>query len=181
MRKTLFLVSLLLASGAAMAADGHAFVRGEFGRSHESVSISGVGEDMTDNDNAYSIRGGYFFGPHLGVEAFYSNLYDKSQDGASLKGTSYGIGVIGKHNFGADNTGFFVDTRVGLARGKIEADIPGLGSGSIHSVKPYIGLGAGYDFSSNMGVSLNYDWQKTADQGISASAKTLTAGFEYRF
>jgi predicted porin len=181
MRKTLFLVPLLLVSGAAMAADGHAFVRGEFGRSHETVSVSGLGEQGSDNDNAYSIRGGYFFGPHLGVEAFYSNLYDKTEDGVSLKGTSYGAGIVGKKNFGANDTGFFVDTRVGLARGKVEAEVAGLGSDSIHSVKPYFGLGAGYDFNANMGLSLNWDWQKTSDEGISVSAKTLTVGFEYRF
>jgi len=182
MNKLVFLGPLLLASGAAVAAEGaHPFVRVEAGRSHQSASVQGFGESISDNDNTYSLRGGYFFNPHFAVEAFYSNLYDKSQDNASLKGTAAGLGIVGKHNFGADQNGWFVDARTGALWGKIDAKVGNIDDNSLNSVKPYVGIGGGYDFTTNMGVSLNWDWQKAADQGVSVNSNTLTAGFEYRF
>lgn len=182
LNKLVLLPPLLLLSSAAMAADGaHAFVRGEFGRSDASASVPGLGEKINDNDNAYSIRGGYFFNPNFAVEAFYNNLYDKSENGASLKGTGAGLGVVGKKNFGADNNGWFVDGRTGAEWGKIDAKAGSIDDNSLSSVKPYFGVGGGYDFSDHMGVSLNWDWHKTADQGVSVDAKTLTLGYEYRF
>jgi hypothetical protein len=183
MNKLVFLAPLLLASGAAVAAEGaHAFLRAEAGRSKQSISVEQIDtSNFDDNDNTYSLRGGYFFNPHFAVEAFYSNLYDKSQDGASLKGTAAGLGVVGKYNFGPDKNGWFVDVRTGAEWGKIDAKIGNIDDNSLNSVQPYIGLGGGYDFTDHMGVSLNWDYQKTADQGVSARSKTLTAGFEYRF
>jgi opacity protein-like surface antigen len=74
-----------------------------------------------------------------------------------------------------------VDVRTGAEWGKIDAKIGNIDDNSLNSVQPYIGLGGGYDFTDHMGVSLNWDYQKTADQGVSARSKTLTAGFEYRF
>ena len=181
-----FLAPLLLASGTALAADGaHIFLRAEVGRSHQSASVQGFGQSISDNDNTYSLRGGYFFNPHFAVEAFYSDLYNKSnsfsQGTGSLRGKAAGIGVVGKHNFGGDQMGWFVDGRTGAEWGKIDAKAGSLQDNSLNSVKPYFGLGGGYDFTSNMGVSLNWDWHKTADQGVSVTSDTLTAGFEYRF
>jgi len=182
MNKLVFLAPLLLASGTALAAEGaHAFVRVEAGRSHQSASVQGFGQSLGDNDNTYSLRGGYFFNPHFAAEAFYSNLYDKSQDNASLKGTAAGLGVVGKYNFGPDMNGWFVDARTGALWGKIDAKVGNIDDNSLNSVKPYVGIGGGYDFTTNMGVSLNWDWQKAADKGVSVDSQTLTAGFEYRF
>jgi outer membrane protein W len=182
MNKLVLLAPLVLLSGAAMAADGaHAFVRGEFGRSNASATVPGLGQSVDDNDNAYSLRGGYFFNSNFAAEAFYSNLYDKSQGNASMKGTAAGLGIVGKKNFGADNNGWFVDGRTGLAWGKIDAKVGNIDDNSLSSVKPYIGVGGGYDFNEHNGVSLNWDYQKTADKGVSVNAKTLTVGYEYRF
>ena len=183
MKTLAFLATLsALASAPVFAAQGpHAFVRVEAGRSDQSASVVGLGESISDNDNTYSLRGGYFFTPHFGVEAFYSNLYDKSEGDASLKGTAAGLGVVGKYNFGADQNGFFVDARTGAAWGKIDARVGNIDDDSLNSVKPYVGIGGGYDFNENMGLSLNWDYLKASDQGVSVSTKALTVGFEYRF
>lgn len=177
-----FLAPLLLASGGAVAAQGaHPFLRVEAGRSDQSASINGFGGSLSDNDNAYSLRGGYFFNPNFAVEAFYSNLYDKSENNASLKGTAVGLGIVGKYNFAPDQNGFFIDGRTGFAWGKIDAQVGSINDDSLSSVKPYAGLGGGYDFNDNMGVSLNWDYLKASDDGISVTTRSLTAGFEYRF
>jgi OmpA-OmpF porin, OOP family len=170
-------IALAGLSTSAMAAGG--FVRGELGRSHVTADIDGIGSG-SDNDSSYSIRGGYYFNDNFAVEGFYSNLFDKSQDGADVKLSAIGIGLVGKKNFGADNTGFFIDGRAGIARGKIELSFDG-DSGSDTSTKPYFGVGAGYDFSKNLGVSLNWDYLKGSGDGLSITAKPVTLGVEYRF
>lgn len=178
-------LALCTLSTAASAADASWFVRGEVGRSHVNFDASGVGSD-SDNDTSYSIRGGYFFNANFAIEGFYSKFYDKnftyaSPDDVSLKLSAIGLGLVGKKNFGADGNGFFIDGRVGVTRGKVDASVSGFGSDSATSTKPYIGVGAGYDFSRNFGLSLNYDHQKGDGDGISITANTLTLGAEYRF
>jgi OOP family OmpA-OmpF porin len=188
MKKTFMLASALMLGGVstiASAAEGNWFVRGEAGRSHVTSELSGVGSD-SDNDSAYSIRGGYYFNRNFAIEGFYSNLYDKnftyaSPNDTNLKLSAIGLGVVGKRNFGADGNGFFIDGRAGVTRGKVEASITGLGSDSGTSTKPYVGVGAGYDFSRNFGLSLNYDHHKGDDQDVSIKANTMTLGAEYRF
>ncbi|NUS38507.1 MAG: porin family protein [Lysobacter sp.] len=151
------------------------FVRVEGGRSHLNVNGS------SDNDTTWSLRGGYAFTPNVAVEGFYSNLYDKSNSVGSAKVNSFGAGVVGKYNFGPENSGFFVDGRAGLARNKVKIGVPGLPSQSDSKVKPYYGVGAGYDFNRNVGVGLNYDWNKASAFGVSGKLRTVTLGAEYRF
>ena len=181
MKKIFVLTTAIALTGlstSALAAGG--FVRGELGRSHVTADLDGVGSD-SDNDSSYSIRGGYYFNDNFAIEGFYSNLYDKSQDGVSGKLSAIGVGLVGKKNFGPDNTGFFIDGRAGIARGKIEVSATGLGSDSATSTKPYFGVGAGYDFNKNLGVSLNWDYLKGSGDGVSLTAKPLTVAVEYRF
>ncbi len=187
MKKTFVLSAALALAGlssAASAADSSWFVRGEVGRSHDSVDVSGFGSE-SDNDTSYSIRGGYWFNPNIAVEGFYSKFYDQTfSDGidtAHLELSAIGLGVVGKKNFGADGNGFFIDGRAGITRGKVQASVTGFGSGSDTSTKPYVGAGVGYDFSRNFGLSLNYDHHKGSGDGLSVTANTLTLGAEFRF
>ena len=171
-------------SGTAAAADSNWFVRGEVGRSHAQFDVSGLGSD-SDNDTSYSLRAGYWFNRNFAVEGFYSKFYDQDftdgVDSANIKLSAFGLGLVGKKNFGADGNGFFIDGRAGVTRGKIDASIDGLGSDSATSTKPYIGVGAGYDFNRNRGLSLNYDHHKGSGDGLDITAKTVTFGVEYRF
>jgi opacity protein-like surface antigen len=187
MQKTLVLAAALALAGlsnAAFAADGSGFIRGEIGRSHVNVDVSGLGSD-SDTDTNYSFRGGYWFNSNFAIEGFYSNLYDKSftdgVDTADAKLSAIGLGVVAKKNFGADGNGFFIDGRAGITRGKIDLSVSGLGSDSATSTKPYFGAGIGYDFSKNFGLSLNYDHLKGSGDDISVTANTLTLGAEFRF
>ncbi|GAB3387473.1 outer membrane beta-barrel protein [Lysobacter fragariae] len=179
MKKTLILASALAlasVSNFALAAEGKGFVRAELGRSHVDIDVSGIGSG-SENDTSYSLRGGYYFTENFAVEGFYSNLFDKSVDGDSAELSAIGVGVVGKKNFGANNTGFFIDGRVGVAHGNLDTNF-GLDG---NSTKPYVGVGVGYDFNENVGLSLNYDYLKGNGDGISITAKPLTLGVEVRF
>ncbi|MGN6512555.1 MAG: porin family protein [Lysobacteraceae bacterium] len=176
MRKILFLTgALALASISTAALAEGPFVRVEGG--HTQFHANGG----SDGDDAWSLRGGYAFNPNFAVEGFYSQLYDETDNGASAKVDGFGVGVVGKKNFGPEDTGFFVDGRVGVARNKAKLGVAGLGSDSDSSTRPYYGVGAGYDFNRNFGLSLNYDWNKVSAFDLDGKAKTLTVGAEYRF
>ena len=180
MKKTFVLASALALAGlssAAAAADGNWYVRGEVGRSRISVDeFSGH-----DNDTSYGARGGYWFTPNFAAEASYTRFGDESSDAGSAKVDGFGVGVVGKKNFGPDNTGFFVDGRAGALLAKTTVRVAGLGSDSDRSTKPYVGVGVGYDFSTAFGASLNYDYNKADAFGSGVTAKTLTLGGEFRF
>lgn len=176
MRKILFFAgALALASASTAAMAQGPFVRVEGG--HSQLHVDGD----SDGDTAWSLRGGYAFNPNFALEGFYSQLYDATADGVAGKVDGYGVGVVGKKNFGPEDTGFFVDGRVGLARDKVKIGIAGLGSESDRSTRPYYGVGAGYDFNKNFGLSLNYDWNKVSAFDTDGKVKTLTMGAEYRF
>lgn len=175
MKKTLILsVALALAglSTSAMAAEGQGFVRGAIGQT--DVEIDGF--SGSDNDTSFSVGGGYYFNANFAVEGAYNNLYDK--DGAKL--SSFGVGVVGKKNFGANGSGFFIDGRLGVERVKGEAT-DGVNSVDDTSTKAYYGVGAGYDFSESFGLSLNYTVHKADLEGLSIDADTVSVAGEFRF
>jgi hypothetical protein len=173
MKKILILSCALALAGlstSAMAAGGQGFARVEVGNTDVDVDISGLGS-ASDSDTGYSLRGGYYFTDNFAVEGSYNNLYD--QDGGEL--SSFGVGVVGKKNFGANNSGFFIDGRVGFERVKGDVD------GSDTSNEAYYGVGAGYDFSESFGLSLNYDFHSADFDGVSVDADTINVGGEFRF
>ena len=166
-------------STSAFAADGSGdwYVRGEVGNSRLSV------QDFSGhhNDTAYGVRGGYWFNPNFAAEAFYTDYGSSSSAGDSAKLEGIGAGIVGKKNFGPDNSGFFIDGRAGLQRAKTSVRLAGIGSSDDHSTKPYVGVGAGYDFSKSFGMSVNYDYNRADAFGGKLTARTLTLGGEYRF
>jgi len=189
MKKKMLLVSGLVLALAATPAFANGFVRGEFGHANVDFNVDGAGNG-SDNDSAWSVRGGYYFNKNFAVEGFYSSFYDKSDsfdDGAggtidaNLKLSGIGLGVVGKTDFGNDQTGFFLSGRAGLMRGKVSASATGFGHESDTSTKPYFGVGLGYDFNPKWGLSLNYDHQKASSDNLSVTANTLTLGVEARF
>jgi len=189
MKKNMMMVSALVLALAASPAFAETFVRGELGRANVDVNTDDFGND-SDNDTAWSIRGGWYFNKNFAVEGFYSDFYDQSisvDDGAggsidaNAKFNGWGVGVVGKTDFGNDQTGFFLSGRAGLMRGKVSASVTGFGHESDTSTKPYFGVGLGYDFTPKWGMSLNYDHQKASSDDLSVTANTLTVGVEARF
>ena len=133
-----------------------------------------------DTDTAYGLRVGHYFTPQFAVEGFYSILGDRSIEGVSYDMDAAGLGVVGKKNFGADNTGFFIAGRAGVQSVNTKLSAAGV-SLRDRSTKPYFGVGAGYDFDHNNGLSLNYDYNKGDLFNADVTAQTLTLGYEYRF
>lgn len=178
------LLSLTIAgiSLNAAAADGNgAFVRGELGNSFINMGSS------ENNELTYAVRTGYFFNEHLGLEGSYSNLGEGVSSGLDVKHSSFGIGMVGKKNFGPDaHAGVFIDGRFGVARNVIRVDnIPGgieLPAFTSRDNAPYLGVGIGYDFNRNFGASLNILHQKDVEtRAIEIDYSTVTLGVEYRF
>jgi outer membrane protein W len=176
--KSVLLASALVLAGlssSAVAAEGW-FVRGEAGTT--TLEIDGAEGD----DDTFGVRGGYFFTPNVAVEGFYTNYGDDSGDGVSIKASGYGVGVVGKKNFGPnEHTGFFISGRVGAVHIETKLGVDGVGNAKDSSTEGYVGVGAGYDFTRNFGLSLNYDYAKTDIFDVDAKLKTATLGIEYRF
>ncbi|HEV8692603.1 MAG TPA: outer membrane beta-barrel protein, partial [Lysobacter sp.] len=88
--------------------------------------------------------------------------------------------AVAKKNFGANNSGFFIAGRAGVAHieGKISNDV---GHGKDSSDKAYFGAGVGYDFSEVFGLSLNYDRYNADAFEASVDADVVTLGAELRF
>lgn len=186
MNKQLMCVAALALAGlSAPAFAGNGFLRVEAGRSDIDISVDEFG-DGSEKDTSWGIRGGYWFNPNIAVEGFYSRLYSTSfNDGFDtydVKLHGVGLGVVGKKNFGAAHTGFFVGGRAGIVRGVATVEVDGdVDAADAGSVKPYFGVGAGYDFNETFGLSVNYDWLKSGGDGVDVDATTLTLGLEARF
>lgn len=171
-------VGLALAASSVnvFAADNGGFIRAEIGDSKIDAG------DADGNDTAFGLRGGYFFNANFGVEGFYTNLGEDTDNGVSAKAKTYGIGIIGKKNFsGESHTGVFATARLGVSRTNTEVGISGLGSVDDATTEPYIGIGAGYDFNPNFGVSLNVDRVTSEAFDTDLRFITTTIGLEYRF
>lgn len=183
MKNSLVLASALALaslSTTALAAEGNrGYVRAEIGNSDVDLELDGVGSVSTD-DTSFSLRTGYYFNPNFAIEGSYSHLLDENDGGASLELSGFGVGIVGKANFGADGNGFFISGRAGVEqlKGKVS---DGTGSLSDTSAKPYYGAGIGYDFSENLGLGLNYDFHQADFDDISVDANTVSLGGEYRF
>ena len=172
------LVCLTLSSTAAATAAGQWYGRLEIGHSDVEVEVDDLSAD--DTDTAYGLRVGHYFTPQFAVEGFYSILGDRSIEGVSYDMDAAGLGVVGKKNFGADNTGFFIAGRAGVQSVNTKLSAAGV-SLRDRSTKPYFGVGAGYDFDHNNGLSLNYDYNKGDLFNADVTAQSLTLGYEYRF
>ena len=172
------LVCLTLSSTAAATEAGQWYGRLEIGHSDVEVEVDDLSAD--DTDTAYGLRVGHYFTPQFAVEGFYSILGDRSIEGVSYDLDAAGLGVVGKKNFGADNTGFFIAGRAGVQSVNTKLSAAGV-SLRDRSTKPYFGVGAGYDFDHNNGLSLNYDYNKGDLFNADVTAQSLTLGYEYRF
>ena len=172
------LVCLTLSSTAAATEAGQWYGRLEIGHSDVEVEVDDLSAD--DTDTAYGLRVGHYFTPQFAVEGFYSILGDRSIEGVSYDMDAAGLGVVGKKNFGADNTGFFIAGRAGVQSVNTKLSAAGV-SLRDRATKPYCGVGAGYDFDHNNGLSLNYDYNKGDLFNADVTAQSLTLGYEYRF
>jgi len=186
MKKSLLLACALAAalpSAAWANRPGYGFVRVEAGNGRAELDVDGASD--SDTDTAYSIRGGYYFSENWAVEGFYTSYYDQKQDDVTLKFNGYGVGAVGKINFGDDDLGWYVGGRAGVVQSKVKFAVENLGGDSAEDLRPYVGVNAGYDFSPNAGIGLSYDYFKAKPefdgQEIDVTAGTLTLGVEYRF
>lgn len=185
MKKTLILsCALALASltTSAMAAEGQGFIRGEIGQSDVDVDFPGAGS-ASDNDTAALFSGGYWFTPNIAVEGRVGSLYNTSlgnDQEADL--VVLGAGVVGKHNFGANSTGFFITGRAGIARmtAQVREDTFDVVDDD-SSTKMYYGVGVGYDFDSRWGLGLNYDLYQGDFSGADIDVDAVTVSGEWRF
>lgn len=197
-----------LSSSAAAAEGAGGFLRLEAGSNKLDISTN-FDVSASERDNGFGVRGGYFFNPSFAIEGFYTTYGEAAHEDrysvfwstgvveyverSSAEVSAFGVGVVGKTNFGGDNTGFYLNGRAGLARAKTDAGFTISGSDgfrdgesqSATSTKPYFGVGMGYDFSPKFGLTANYDWvQAEFDRDgleVSTDVDSLTLGAEFRF
>lgn len=193
MKKLLMVSCALALAGActtALAHEGSAgFIRGEIGRSDISVDFSGDFDGIEGEEDGTSaiFSGGYWFNSNFAIEGHLGTLYtEEIEDDVDFDLVSLGLGLAVKKNFGADNNGFFIAGRAGIARmvAQVRTDTFDVDD-SEDSTKPYFGVGIGYDFSQRFGLSLNFD-RRQGDfdvDGINfdVDVDTLTLGGEFRF
>ncbi|WP_282296294.1 MULTISPECIES: outer membrane beta-barrel protein [unclassified Stenotrophomonas] len=173
--------AIALATLSTNAFAGQAFVRGELGSSETEVSFNGF--SGSESDTAAVLGGGYWFTPNIGVEGHVGSLYNKSVGyDEELDLVSIGAGLVVKKNFGADNTGFFIGARAGVARmtAQVREDTWDVVDDE-SSTKPYYGVNVGYDFSRRWGLSLNYDRRQGEFSGVDVDVDTYSLGGEFRF
>ena len=116
------------------------------------------------------------------MEGFYQNFGTRNDgSGDSVRLDGWGLGVVAKKDFGPNNTGFFIDGRLGVFFNQTKVSISGLGSANDNSTKLYVGVGAGYDFNANFGLSVNYDYTKFNAFGLSGNANSVNGALEARF
>lgn len=183
MKNTLILAgALALVSFSASAAAGQGFLRAELGNSDTEVSYAGASD--SDSDTSAVLGGGYWFNPNFAVEGHIGSLYNTDLgNGQELDLVTMGAGIVGKKNFGPDNTGFFIGGRAGIARltAQVREDTFDVVDDE-SSTKPYYGVNVGYDFNQNWGLSLNYDRrQGDFNGGVDVDVDTISIGGEWRF
>ena len=184
MKKTLILscaLALASLSTSAMAAGGQGFLRAELGQSDTEVSFDGFSD--SDKDTSAVFAGGYWFNANFAVEGHVGSLYNTSLgNDQELDLVTLGVGVVGKKNFGANNSGFFISGRAGVARITAqvrEDDFDVVDDES--STKPFYGVGIGYDFNESWGLGLNYDRRSADFDGVDVDVDTISVGGEWRF
>lgn len=173
--------ALALATLSTNAFAGQAFVRAELGSSDTEVSFDGF--RGSESDTSAGIGGGYWFTPNIGVEGHVATLYTKDLGyDEDLDLVSIGAGLVVKKNFGADNTGFFIGARAGIARmtAQVREDTWDVVDDE-SSTKPYYGVNVGYDFSRRWGLSLNYDRRQGDFSGVDVDVDTYSLSGEFRF
>jgi opacity protein-like surface antigen len=174
----LALACLTLSSTAAATEAGQWYGRLEIGHSDLKLEVDDLHAD--DTDTVYGLRIGHYFHPSFAIEGFYTILGDRSLEGVSYDMDAVGLGAVGKKNFGADNTGFFIAGRAGVQSINTKLSAEGYRIRD-RSTKPYIGVGAGYDFDHQNGLSLNYDYNRGDLYNADVKAQTVKLGYEYRF
>lgn len=173
--------AVALATLSSNAFAGHAFVRAELGSSDTEVRVDGY--RASESDTSGVIGGGYWFTPNIGVEGHVGSLYNKDLGwDEELDLVTIGVGLVAKKNFGADDTGFFIGARAGIARmtAQVREDTFDVVDDE-SSTKPYYGVNLGYDFNRRWGLSLNYDRRQADFNGVDVDVDTIAVGGEFRF
>lgn len=182
MKKTLVLgCALALASLSTSASAAGGFLRGEIGNSDTELSYGGL--RASEDDTSLVVAGGYWFNANLAVEGHAGSLYNKRLDSdreADL--VTLGVALVGKHNFGANGSGFFISGRAGVARitAQVREDTFDVIDDE-SSTKPFYGVGLGYDFTGNWGLGLHFDRRKADIDGVDIEIDTVSLGGEWRF
>ncbi|WP_242111678.1 porin family protein [Luteimonas aquatica] len=177
MKKILTLVFALAATGLSPAVlaneTGYGFLRVEAGNSK-------FGGDADGDDNAFGVRGGYYFSRNIALEGFYTQYGKDSDYGYETKVDGYGVGVALKKNFNEDDIGFYLGGRAGLVNAKVK-----IAGDDDTDLRPYVGVALGYDFTRNFGLGLNYDYTKLKPElfgtDVDVKVTTLTLSGEFRF
>ena len=182
MKKTLLVLSALLACGSALA---QAYVGGSVGMSKQNVDCAGLTSCDT-SDTGYKLYAGYKFAPIFAGEFSYT-------DYGKVRGNFYGFGTanyqttsfaVGGAVFAPVAPRVTAIARLGVSsnKAKVSASYSSIySSDSETNTHPYFGLGVGIEVARGLSLNAAYDLTKTEYGGDTASASLLSIGMSYAF
>ena len=115
MKRIILAAAATLACNLALAAEPGAYVSASIGQAEQKFSADGF--DISKNDTAFQIAGGYRYTPNVGVELGYANLgkaeISAQGDSVSAKPQVLHLAVTGNYNLTPE---FAFTGKLGLER-----------------------------------------------------------------
>lgn len=203
------MLAVFVASALAMSAQAGTGVyasvgAGIGGMDTTNYSDSGPFTGMSLRSGAsYRAMLGYLFGTsgnlnyglELGYTGYPKNTYSYYNAEGTYTGYMVDVLAVGKYNFDASESGFFVVGKVGAASvsQKYEITVSGVDyySKTVTALKPELAVGAGYNINKNVSLDLTLSRvfgnqadpdARTIDEVTQVSSvNTLLAGITYNF
>ena len=143
--------------GYSMFTPGSSYVGLNAGRSNFKMN-NGLGGFPSDHrKTSYSLYGGSYFSPNLGVELGYTDFGRITRAGGSTKAEGYNLGLVGKLPVAPS---FNLLGRLGTTYGRTDvsaAPASGITSGKQSGFGLSYGVGAEYAFNTNWSAVVQYD------------------------
>lgn len=184
-------VSSIIAAALMLASNAFAqgYVGAALGPTHLNDDCAGT-TSCDLGGFGMKLFGGYRLNPTWAAEVNYFDFGKAEATGnvsgatvsAAIKGTAFGIGLVGSAPAAANWTGLF---RFGVAQ--VKAEVSGsVGSQSVPSdsdtsTQAYIGVGLSYAITKNLSIDGAGDWSKARWGDSSADVRLISIGLTYGF
>ena len=185
MKRIILAAVATLACNLALAAEPGAYVSASIGQAEQKFSADGF--DVSKNDTAFQIAGGYRYTPNVGVELGYTNLgkaeISAGGDSVSAKPQVVHLAVTGSYNLTPE---FAFTGKLGAAhtRTKVTARSGTMSESDTESENSLVvGIGMSYKVAPGVDVIAEYqDFGKIVKgDGADLKAHVVSVGVRYSF
>jgi OOP family OmpA-OmpF porin len=185
MKRIILAVVATISCNLALAAEPGAYVSASIGQAEQKLSADGF--DISKNDTAFQIAGGYRYTPNVGIELGYTNLgkaeVSAQGDSVSAKPQAVHLAVTGNYNLTPE---FAFTGKLGLAhtRTKVAATSGSMSASETESENSLmVGVGMSYKVAPGVDVIAEYqDFGKIVKfDGGDVKAHVVSVGVRYSF